>query len=129
MGENYDHLFPRLVSRNSWNIELEFVECTDTRIRINIIDHDNLGFFFNDLYYVLEYWDGDSWVKLSDMNEKATPHSSMECVPNTTPDYQTIPSSNMLAYLPDVTLVSGHYRLTKLINGRAFSVEFDLAFE
>jgi hypothetical protein len=63
------------------------------------------------------------------MNEKATPHSSMECVPNTTLDYQTIPSSNMLAYLPDVTLVSGHYRLTKLINGRAFSVEFDLAFE
>lgn len=50
-------------------------------------------------------------------------------VPSETEDFVDVDIMNRFAFLPDVELKSGHYRLTKILSEREFSLEFDLTFE
>ena len=54
--------------RPSWNIYVEFVELKKDGIILRICDNDNWGFIMNMHYYVLEYKDGEEWVKKSNIN-------------------------------------------------------------
>lgn len=126
---NEDFIIPSLEERTDWNIELSFVECNDIGIKINIYDYDNQGFAFNDLYFVLEVYEDDEWLKISKLNENAANRDLGYVVPSKTKDFIDFPSMNRFAFLPDVTLETGHYRLTKILSGRAFSVEFDLVID
>lgn len=118
-----------LEERTSWNIELSFIECNDTGIKIKICDHDNQGFAFNDLYFVLEFLEGDDWVKISKMNENSATQNLGYVLPSKTDDFVDLHSMNRFAFLPDVELKPGRYRLTKILSGREFSLEFDLNFD
>ncbi len=122
-------ILPELEDRTDWNIELSFLECNDIGIRIKICDYDNKGFAFNDLYFVLEYLEDDNWIKLSKMNETSATQNLGYVLPSETSDFVDTDSMNRFAFLPDVELKSGHYRLTKILSGREFSVEFDLVFD
>ena len=126
---NGNFKIPELEERTNWNIELSFIECTDTGIKIKICDHDNQGFSFNDLYFVLEIYENGEWVKISKMNENAASQNLGYVFPSESENYVDLDSMNRFAFLPDVELKTGHYRLTKILSGREFSLEFDLNFD
>lgn len=118
-----------VANRTDWNIELSFVKCTDQAIVIRICDYDNQSYVINDLYYELEYLENDTWTKISSMNRDAAFKNLKMTVPSEVNDYADIDSYNRFAFMPGVTLKSGHYRLTKVLSGKDFSVEFDLNFD
>lgn len=125
---NGNFIIPGLDERTDWNIELTFIECNETGIKIRICDHDNQGFAFNDLYFVLELYEDGEWVKISKMNENAASQNLGYVFPSETENFVDLDSMNRFAFLPDVTLKTGRYRLTKILSGHEFSVEFDLTF-
>ena len=118
-----------IAQRTNWNIKLSFLECTDKAIVIKICDYDNQGFVINDLYYELEYLDNGTWVKISYMNENAALKNVGFVFASEENDFVDMNSYNFFTLMPGVTLKSGHYRLTKVLSGRDFSVEFDLNFD
>ena len=115
--------------RTTWNIEMKFLECTESAIVIEVIDHDNLGFMFTDMYYKLEVFKDGEWTQLSEIPESVAYYERGCIVPNLTKDYADFHSYSLLSSMPDVTLETGHYRLTKKFNRQDFSVEFDLNFD
>jgi hypothetical protein len=118
-----------VANRTDWNIELSFVKCTDQAIVIRICDYDNQSYVINDLYYELEYLENEKWIKISYMNRDAAYRHLVVSVPSQVDDFTVNDSYNRFAFMPDVTLKSGHYRLTKVLSGKDFSVEFDLNFD
>jgi len=132
-AEHASHYIPIIQQRNreTWNIELEFLELTDTGILIRIYDYDNLGFVYNPLYFVLEYYDGNNWTKVSTIKESNADREDMNgyVVPSLEESYAATNSLNPFSLLPkDTVLKSGHYRISKVLSGKTFSVEFDLTF-
>lgn len=116
--------------RSSWNIEMEFYELTEKAIVIRIVDYDNIGYAYNDLYYELEYFENGIWVPLTHMNKKAGTMNVRYHIPSQTKDYCDLLSFNMRQLLPEgVTLKTGHYRITKILSGKEFSLEFDMTVE
>lgn len=126
---NGNFIIPGLDERTDWNIELTFIECNETGIKIRICDRDNQGFAFNDLYFVLELYEDGEWVKISKMNENAASQNLGYVFPSETANFVDLDSMNRFAFLPDVELKTGRYKLTKILSGREFSVEFDLTFD
>ncbi len=115
--------------RTTWNIEMEFLECTDKAIVIKVTDYDNLGFMYNDLYYKLELFKDGEWVQLSKISESIAYSDRHYVVPSLVEEYVDFNSYSLLSGMPDVTLESGHYRLTKIFNREEISLEFDLNFD
>ena len=128
-SEHNEFTIPVLKERTAWNIELSFIECTERGIKIKICDHDNQGFEFNDLYFVLKLYQDGKWVKISEMNENAANRDLSYVFPSKTTDFVDTNNMNFFAFLPGVELKTGHYRLTKVLRGREFSLEFDLTFD
>lgn len=124
-GDTY-YVIPSLEERTAWNIEITFLEITDKAIKVQIVDYDNQGFEYNPLYYILEYYDNDQWTQISTMNEDNAYRDCALALPKENKDYLSLHDYNMLSLLPDPNLPSGHYRLTKVLSGQKFSVEFDL---
>ena len=114
------------LNRSVWNIEMEFLGLTDEYIKIRICDYDNLGYMINDLYYILERFENGNWVKLSKMNENAANSNLAIALPDLTKDYADIWSYNLLSLMPGVDINPGHYRITKVLSGKSFSLEFDI---
>ncbi len=114
---------PTAEERNAqalWNIELQYDSYNEDGIYITIYDYDNLG-FIHDMRYVLEKKEGDEWVRIMYMKDTLGPRY---VVPQTVKDYICLP---FLCMKPrDVGYEPGHYRITKTISERDFTVEFDL---
>ena len=115
--------------RTTWNIEMRFLECTEQAIIIEVIDHDNLGFMYSDLYYKLEVLKDGEWIQLSNISENTAYFRRAYVVPSRTEECVDFYSYNLLSGMPDVTLETGHYRLTKRFNSRDFSFEFDMVID
>lgn len=124
-----DFIPPELSNRTEWNIELSFVEYNDNGIVINIKDYDNIGFAFNNLYFVLEIYEDGEWINLSNLNENSAYKNYGYALPNDTRDHISVNSICPAIALPDTGLKTGHYRATKVLSGRPFSVEFDLVID
>lgn len=123
---NGEFILPTLSERIAWNIEIKYLKSDDKGFWITIIDHDNQGFAYNDLYYILECWDGQQWVKLTRMNESNAERDLSYVFPSENSSYIDTNSLNYFSLLPsDVTLENGRYRITKVLSGKSFSVEFD----
>lgn len=120
------HILPTLTERTEWNIEIQFLKQDEKGIWITIYDYDNQGFQYNPLYYVLEKHDGSKWVKLTSMNESNASENHSYVFPSEQKPYIDTNNLNYFSLLPSGTeLETGRYRLTKILSGRAFSVEFD----
>ncbi len=112
--------------RDVWNIEIKFLEVDDRGIWITIYDYDNLGCWFNDKYYILERYEDNTWTQLTKTNESEFGGERCFTIPSKKRSYITSNCLNYFAHLrSDVTFSAGHYRLTKVLSGREFSVEFD----
>lgn len=112
--------------RTDWNIEIKFLEVEERGIWITIYDYDNQGFWFNDKYYILERYEDDAWIQLTDTDEREFGEDWCFTIPNKTRSYITSNCLNYFSHLrSDVSFSAGHYRLTKVLGGRNFSVEFD----
>ena len=97
---------------------------------IKICDYDNQGFAFNYLYFELEYLENGNWVKLTKLNENSAMNDLGYVLPSSKTDYVDCDCHNFLSLIPpEVILKSGRYRLTKVLSGRDFSVEFDMNFD
>lgn len=128
-GEWVDGEF--ISTRTTWNIEFSFVEYTGDAIILKICDYDNLGFAFNDMYYLLEVLRDGEWVQISkaDLKYAMKPGEVGYTLPSTMKDYADINSINFLKPAVDEELKSGHYRITKVLSGKYFSYEFALETE
>lgn len=128
-GEWVDGEF--IPTRTTWNIEFSFVEYTGDAIILRICDYDNLGYAFNDLYYLLEVLRDGEWVQISKANLKYAmiPGEVGYALPSSAKDYADLNSVNILKPAVDEELKSGHYRITKVLSGKYFSYEFDLEIE
>ncbi len=119
-----------LVDRTTWNIEVNFLELTEKGLRVEIYDHDNLGFVIDMDYFMLERQIDDQWVRLTWITTNPDKWKSIYCVyPSDNRDYVYITDECMFAHMPGVILESGHYRITKVVGGKEFSGEFDLTLE
>lgn len=121
-----EYILPTLSERTEWNIEMKYLSQDDRGIWITIIDYDNQGFQYNPLYYVLEKYDGSEWVKLTKMNESNASRDYSYVFPSKKNSYIDTNNLNYFSLLPSGTeLETGRYRLTKVLSGKEFSVEFD----
>lgn len=123
---NGEFILPTLKERTAWNIELKLLKIDDKGIWITIYDYDNQGFEYNTLYYVLERYENGEWIKLTKMNESNAYRDLCEVIPSKNASFIDTNDLNFFSLLPsDVDFCAGHYRLTKVLSGREFSVEFD----
>ena len=119
-----------MAGRSSWNIEMEFYELTEKAIVLRIVDYDNIGYAYNDLYYWLDIYEDGEWKPIFSPNKNGAMKDVMYHVPSRTENYCDLLSFNMRQFLPeDFTLKTGHYRITKILSGKEFSLEFDLTVE
>ena len=105
---------------------MNFVKSDQWGIWIEIRDNNNIGFHFNDEYFVLERLDGSEWIKVSTLDENSLVGQYAEVPPRENADYAKCNTIARTRYLDQSKLVSGHYRFTKIISGREFQCEFDL---
>jgi hypothetical protein len=77
----------------------------------------------------MEILKDNGWVKISAMNEDAAYMGTTYAIPDETRGYITSWSYNRTAFMPGVTLETGHYRLTKILSGKKISCEFDLVID
>ena len=125
-GQEEYHTLPTLTERTEWNIEIEYLKQDEKGIWITIYDYDNQGFKYNPLYYILEKYDGSNWIKLTTMNESNASSNYSYVFPSKKESYIDTNNLNYFSLLPSGTeLETGHYRLTKVLSGKEFSVEFD----
>ncbi|MBQ7308558.1 MAG: hypothetical protein IJW87_00115 [Clostridia bacterium] len=121
----------RYLNRGTWNIELFFLELTEDAILIRICDNDNIGFFYNPLWYRLERLENEEWVKVSRLNEEQPYSERWELAFVRPSEYNSYADTNNLNFFialsdPEAKIPAGHYRLTKVLSYREFSVEFDI---
>ena len=115
-----------LEERTAWNIELKLLKIDDKGIWVTICDYDNQGFEYNTLYYVLERYENGVWTKLTKFNESSAYTDMATVFPSKKYTFVDTVSVNFFSLLPsDVDFCAGHYRLTKVLSGREFSIEFD----
>lgn len=121
-----EFILPTLTERTDWNIELKLYKIDDKGIWITICDYDNQGFEYNTLYYVLERYENGTWTKLTKINESNAYTDLSYVFPSENDSFIDTNSLNYFSLLPsDVDFSAGHYRITKVLSGREFSVEFD----
>lgn len=114
---------PTLQERTAWNIELELYKIDENGIWITITDYDNQGFEYNTLYFVLERYENGEWVKLTRLKEYYANTDVTYVFPHE--DVSYIDTNNLNFFPSYVEFSAGHYRLTKVLSGREFSLEFD----
>ncbi len=107
------------VERDSWNIELSVLKLEEDGITVEIRDNDNLGYVWGKSYR-LERLDGDEWVPIIYHSMEKLTQYEYYSFPEEGYDYIT---SGTWVIRPDQP---GHYRLTKYLSGREFTLEFDL---
>jgi len=113
-----------VVDRDTWNIEMYFLERNEEGIDVLIIDRDNKGFAMDYFFYRLEREDNGSWTRIiyPELSKGIEDLGFYRL--STTNDFIKCQTIN---YIPDnVHLTAGHYRLTRMLSGRLFSTEFDL---
>lgn len=112
--------------RTDWNVEIKFLKVDDFGIWITIYDYDNLGLWFDDYDYILERYEDDTWVQLTKKNGSYYADDPCYTLPDDTLSYISTNCVSPFSLLSsDVTFSAGHYRLTKVLSGKEFSVEFD----
>lgn len=123
-----DQLFPmlKLKERTSWNIDIEFLETTKSGFKIRICDNDNQGFYYNPIYFVLEYKREDGWEKLTIFQEKLANEDFVFVYPDKNKNFVDTNNINMFSLVPDFELKNGCYRITKVLSGREFFTEFEI---
>lgn len=122
------HTYPRddLKERTSWNIDITFLEATQNGFKIKICDNDNQGFYYNPYYFALEYKDEIGWKKLTNLQESVINNDLAFVYPSKNEDYTDTNNIALFSLIPNFELKSGQYRLTKVISGKEFSVEFEI---
>ncbi len=113
--------------RSTWNIDIELESFGKTGFFISITDHDNLGFVYNPVYFILEKYENGEWRKVSTLNEIAEDNDRSYVVPKQAP--LTAGTSCLCRYMfleNDLPPTPGHYRITKVLSGTPITAEFDI---
>ena len=115
----------KMRNRDVWNIELSIKQIDADFIILEIRDFDKLGFWVVDGYFVLERWENEKWVKLTDMDESMLKYGERSSFISTNKeqDYVTFDIYNPCR---NIKLFPAHYRITQHLNGNPFSLEFDI---
>lgn len=119
----------KLEERTSWNIDIEFIETTKSGFKIRICDNDNQGFYYNPIYFVLEYKSESGWKKLTIFQEKLANEDFVFVYPDENENFVDTNNINMFALVPDFELKTGQYRITKVLSGKEFSTEFEITVQ
>ncbi|GEM_PF-5131889 len=110
--------------RDTWNIEMYFVERNTKGIEVFIIDRDNKGFAMNENFFRLELIEDGKTKKIIYPEVSVGVGELGYYMKNESKDYGSWSVINMI---PDnIKLKAGHYRLTRMLSGHLFSTEFDL---
>ena len=117
---------PTLEERTSWNIELEYLEIDEKGVWVRICDHDNLGFYYNPAYFVLEYYEDGEWVKISALSEKSESQDYAIVYPEENNDFTDTNCLSRFLFMTVDELKPGNYKLTKVLSGREFYIEFEV---
>ena len=120
------YLISKLNERTSWNIEISFLELSKSGFKIRICDNDNQGFYYNPIYFVLEYKEGNDWKKLTNLNKIYANEDLVVVFPSDKNNYTDTNNVNMFSLVPNFELKNGQYRITKILSGREFSTEFEI---
>lgn len=120
------YLVSKLNDRTSWNIDVSFLEVGKSGFKIRICDNDNQGFYYNPIYFVLEYKGENGWEKLTNLQENLADKDLVFVYPDENKDYVDTNNVVMFSLVPDFELKNGQYRITKVISGREFSTEFEI---
>ena len=124
--------YKELESRESWNIEMEFVRKAENSLIFAIYDYDNIGFYMGLYHFGLEYYNGFEWEIISGFHSIDTiPESDeiMVAIPNPNGNKISCHVPALYSLMNTSELKSGHYRFTKILSGRKFTLEFDLTNE
>lgn len=124
--EEQPFLMSQLKERTSWNIDIYFLELSKSGFKIRICDNDNQGFYYNPTYFVLEYKDKNDWEKLTIFQERLANEDLAFVFPDENASYVDTNNINMFSLVPNFKLKNGKYRITKVLSGREFSVEFEI---
>lgn len=122
------HTYPKedLKDRTAWNIDITFLEATQNGFKIKICDNDNQGFYYNPYYFVLEYKGEDGWTKLTNLQEYLAETDLAFVYPDKSNEYTDTNNIALFSLVPDFELKNGQYRITKVISGEKFFVEFEV---
>ncbi len=123
---NKSNVKHRLEERTSWNIELTFLDINEGGFVIQICDYDNQGFYFNPLYFVLEFKENNGWKKLTTMNAEQAYKDVGYVYPKEGSDFVDVNDVCLFSLIPNFKLKNGHYRITKVLSGKEFSTEFEI---
>lgn len=120
------YLVSKLNDRTSWNIDISFLEVGKSGFKIRICDNDNQGFYYNPIYFVLEYKGENGWEKLTNLQENLADKDLVFVYPDKNKDYADTNNVLMFSLVPNFELKNGQYRITKVISGKEFSTEFEI---
>ncbi len=111
-----------------WNIELALWRVEEEGIRFYIYDYDNLGFVIDSETWGLEMYQDGNWMVITEFSEDQSAYEEAYAIPQIGKEYARVAE---LCWVPPSSrpLEPGRYRATKMLNGRVFSLEFDLKSE
>jgi hypothetical protein len=113
-----------LQDRTAWNIGLSIEKQNEHGIWVRVSDYDNQGFYHNPAYFIMERYEDDSWVKVSLLSEAAEEQFIYITPPDDVDGCADTVALCRYSFM-EKDLIAGRYRVTKIISGRAFSLEFD----